>query len=415
MSILNRYQGFEDLELGGAVGAGEDVPGADEAVRAEIAEVQVELEQQSAEIEELKAAVEEQDEAVEEIVEVIEGMENLLGTGQFNSTAFASLYNRASKLNTKLGGVSMDRIGNESVSDAATAQIVARTGVEGFMETVKGWGEKAIATIKHIFQVIINFFVGLFSQAEKLSRRQAQLSAKLTATAKLKEKIKLGTWNVLFDYEKNGLNKDLEGWTTTQNALRGFADVAKDVSKITLASFNSAYATLTSAIKADAKKDVSAGEKSEGEKKVLVGMAGGVRVHIELKDGIAKDLKEAAEYARSVKIFFGVGDVKKLTTGEVPAKADKTALAALLTKVKSSVTALRSDKVSGAFNKAKADQVIGSLKVMKADDKEKADEVNAQIALTRALLSSASSVAQAVSKQQARVAGWSLDAVAAHL
>lgn len=415
MSILNRYQGFEELELNGGTLPNEVVAGADESVRAEVAEVQVELEQVSQEIEELRAEVAQQDEAVEEIQEVVEGLESLINSGSFNSTAFASMYNRAAKLNTKLGGTSVERCGVESMSDAATAQVMARSGMEGFMETVKGYAKKAIEVIKHIFNTVINFFVGMVSAAEKLSRRAEQLSTRLAAADKVKEKIKLGGWNALFDYEKNGLNKDPDGWSSTNVALANFANVAKEVTKVDLSSFNSAYASLEAAIKKDAKKEVNATEKSEGDKKVLIGMAGGVRVHIEMKDGTAKDLGEAAEQARSIKIHFGTGDVKKMTSGESAPKADKAALGAALSKVKATVTSLRNGKVADAFSKAKRDQVIGSLNVMKADDAKKAEEVNKQVALVRAVYSSASSVTQAVTKQTIRAASWTLDAVAAHI
>ena len=165
----------------------------------------------------------------------------------------------------------------------------------------------------------------------------------------------------------------------------------------------------------DAKKDVDAAEKGEGDKRVLIGMSGGIRIHAELKDGTAKDLKEAAVYARSIKINFSTTGDKKLTSGEVAAKADKSALGALISKVKASVTSLRSDKVAGTFNKAKRDQVIGSLKVLKADDKEKSEEVNAQIALVRAIFSTGSAVAKSTTSQQVKAASWSLDLVAAHI
>ena len=416
MSILNRYQGFEELELNGGVLPSEAAEaGAEDSVRAEIAEVQVELEQVSQEIEELRSEVAQQDEAVEEIQEVVAGLESLINSGSFNSSAFANMYNRAAKLNVKLGGVSIERCGVESMTDAATAQVMARTGMEGFMETVKGYAKKAIEVIKHIFNTVINFFVGLVSAAEKLGRRQEQLSTRLAATDKVKEKIKLGGWNALFDYEKNGLNKDPDGWSGTSVALANFANVGKEVTKVTLSSFNSAYAALESAIKKDAKTEVNAAEKSEGDKKVLIGMSAGVRVHVEMKDGTAKDLAEAAKQASSIKIHFGTGDVKKLTSGESAPKADKAALGAALSKVKATVTALRSGKVADAFSKAKRDQVIGSLNVMKADDKEKAEEVNLQVALTRAIYSAASSVTQAVNKQTIRAASWTLDAVAAHI
>jgi len=416
MSILNRYQGFEDLELNGPTDGSVHTDAiVEDAVRAEVAEVQVELEQQGQEIEELKAAIEEQDEAVEEVQELVEGMESLIGSGSFNSTAFSQLYNRAAKLNTVLGGASVDRMGTESLSDAATAQIMARHGMESFMDNVKSWSKKAVEAIKHIFNIVINFFVGIFSAAEKLSRRADQLSKRLEASDKVKEKVKLGGWNVLFDYDKHGLKEGTEGWAATTAAIANFAKLGENPAGVELGQFNSAYNGLRSAVAGDAKKDVSATEKKEGDKKILIGQSAGIRVHAEMKDGMAKDLAEAAVFARSLKIHFGTGDTKALTTGEVAAKADKAALKSLLAEAKSTASLLRTDKVSASFSKATRDKVIGSLNVIKADDATKAKEVGEKVALVRAIYASASSYGQAVTKQVVRTANWQLDAVSAHI
>jgi len=415
MSILNRYAGFEEMELNGGESTTHIEAIAEDAARAEVAEVQVELEQQGQEIEELKAAVEEQDEAVEEIQEVVEGLESLISSGSFNSTAFASLYNRASKLNAKLGGASVDRMGVESLNDASTAQIMARHGMESFTDTVKGWGKKAIQAITLIFNAVINFFVGIFSSAAGLQRRHDELVKRVDGAAKVKEKIKLGGWNALFDYDKNGLKEGTEGWSGTLTALRGFADVAQNVEGLELGKFNTAYGSLTSAIKADAKKDVNATEKGEGDKRTLIGQSAGIRIHAELKDGAAKDLAQAAEHARSLKIHFGTGDVKKMGSGEVASKVDKAGLKAALNEVKSSITTLRNDKVSAAFSKAVRDKVIGSLNAVKADDAEKSKDINAKIALVRAVYASSSSFVQSLNKYLVRCANWQLDAVSAHV
>jgi hypothetical protein len=416
MSILDRYAGFENLELNGTGTEGEQTAAiVEDAVRAEVAEVQVELEQQGQEIEELKAAVEEQDEAVEEIQEVVEGMESLIGSGSFNSTAFATLYNRATKLNAKLGGVSVDRMGVEALGDAGTAQIMARHGMESFMDTVKGWAKKAIEAIKHIFNAVINFFVGIFSSAEKLLRRHDQLVKRVDDAKAVKEKIKLGGWNALFDYEAHGLKEGTEGWSGTLAALAKFTNIGQNVTSVDLNSFNSAYGDLLLSVFKDAKKDLDASPKSQGDKKILIGQSAGVRIHAEMKEGPAKDLAEAAVLARSLKIHFGSGDVKKLTTGEVAPKVDKAGLKAILAEVRGTITQMREDKVSASFSKSVRDKVIGSLGVIKAEDKEKAKEVNEKIALVRAIYTSASSFTQALNKHNVRCASWTLDAVSAHV
>lgn len=416
MSIFDRITGFEELAsgtLGGDAG-GDVVAIVEETVKTEIAEIQTELTEQAAVIEEIRDTVEEHDDAVEELQESVEGMESMLASGNFHGRTFANTFNRAQRLNVKLGGRSVDRCGVESLDNAGTAQLVARDGMESFMDTVKGYGKKAIEVIKHIFNAIINFFVGIFDSASKLQRRSEQLSERVEKTEKLKEKIKLGGWNVLFDYKKNGLNEGFEGWFETLGAIRGLSDVGSDANKLELGAFNTAYGKLVGSIKSDAKKDVKATESSKGDDKVLVGQSHGIRVHATVKDGTAKDLTDAAKLVRSLKVNFST-DGKDLTSGESEAKADKAKLKSVLADVKSNASQLRSDKVSGAFSKALRDKLIGSLNALKADDAEKAKEVNEKVALVRALYSSTSSVTQAITRQLVRTSGWALDGVAAHL
>jgi len=352
MSILNRYQGFEELEMGGPAAGEVAAAGAEDSVRAEVAEVQVILEQQGQEIEELREEVKQQDEAVEEIQEVVEGLESLISSGQFNSTAFASMYNRAAKLNTKLGGVAIERCGVESMSDAATAQIMARAGMEGFMESVKGYAKKAIEVIKHIFNTVINFFVSIFDKAAAVERRCEQLKKRLEGGSKVKETVKLGGWNVYVDYAKGGMSGvKTKGFESSLGAVAKLTELGKNVNGITLDEFKSAYSGVVAAIKSDAKSAGKYNEKKAGTHDVLIGVINGIRIQASYIDSDIKNMADAANAARSLKlVVMKDPEAKKLVGGsDVKAKLDKSALLKEIADVKNAANEIRQAKIAKTF------------------------------------------------------------------
>jgi hypothetical protein len=417
MNLLDMYAGVEDLELGAA--AGDVVEAVEEAVKTEVAEVAVVIEEQSNQIEQLVEQVTDLEEAVEEAVEVVDGLESLLGSGNFNSVAFSQLYNRGVKLANKLGGnIQGDRMGAESISDAATAQLMARTGMESIMDTIKEYGRKAIEFIKHIFNTVINFFVSIFNQADGVVRRTEQLRKRLNDGAKIKEQVKLGGWNVYFDYAKNGLSGSSKAkpWDATQDAVAALATLGNNVSGITLEGFKSAYASVISAIKSDAKAAGKYNEKKSGNTDVLISIDAGIRVQASFADNEIKDLGDAATHARSLKIVIMKDpEAKKLSSGETKAKLDKSALLGILDHNKAAANGTRGDKVAKKFTNAERDRVVGSLNAIKASDSDKTAEINKQVTLVKAIFASAASVTQAVSKHTMSTLKASCDGVAAHL
>lgn len=414
---LDMYVGAEELELG-ADAVEEITEAVEEAVRTEIAEVAVELEEQTQAVEELVEEVAVLDESVEELEETIEGLESLLGSGNFNSVAFSSIYNRGQKLAARLGSHDVARLGAESVTDVATAQLAAREGVESFMDTVKGYAKKAAEYIKHIFNTVISFFVSLFNQADRLQKRHDAIKGRVEKADKVKEKIKLGGWNAYFDYAKNGLKgTDPSEFYSVLDKLGELAELGKKVDGVTLAAFNTAYSAVAAAIKAAASKVGKANAKKAGKDTVTIGQEAALRFRGAYQEGSAKDFSEAAAMARSIKINVGkdAAVAKKLTSGETKSKLDKAGLTSALSGVKTNIDAMRANKVQKAFSAAERDRVVATLNNAKASDDTKAKEVEGQVALVRAIYSSSASSTTTLHKLCASMIGAELDGISAHI
>lgn len=414
MSILDLYAGVEELDLDGV--ADEVSEAVEEVVKTEIAEVAVAVEEQSAQIEELVEAVEELEEASEEVVEVVEGLESLLGSGNYNSTAFAYQYNRAAKLSAKLGGRSASRLGAESLGDASTAQLMAREGIEGFMETVKDWGKKAAEFIKHIFNTVINFFVSIFSSVAAIEKRADQLKKRIEDAKELKKDIKLGGWNAYFDYKKNGLTTN--GMPTSPVAVEDMINVVKNPTSVTVADFSSAYATAIAAIKADGAGFKANKKVADGEE-VLIGQIAALRFKASYKAaGKFDKLSDCVEAARSIKVRVMVdsAEAKKIATGETKATIDRAGLLKEVGSVQDAAKIIRAGKVEQKFSKAERDRVVGLLNAVKpSDDKAAAGETGDQIKLVRAVFATGASVVQSGIKLITTVCKAKLDGVAAHI
>lgn len=424
MSVLTRYNGLENLIDGatpgegepGAVGAGEV---AIEEVRAEIAESITDIEQLGQAVEEIRAELEEHEEAVEELQEEITGAESLLAGGNFTAQGFAMSYNRALRLNEKLGGQSFARMGVESISDAATAKIASVAGIESFMATVKNAASKAAEFIKHIFNTVLNFFVGLFSAATGLDKRRAQLEDRLKKAESVKEKVKLGGWNVGVDYAKNGADILDKGPFTKvlSETIPAFIDIGKNLDGINASQFKSAYNALVASIKEVAKDNAgNPTEKGEGNKRNVLAARAGFHIFMTFADKTETD-EEILAAARSIKLSFGKTEgAKEFSKGEeVASKADKAKLQGLLNTVGATVSVLRDSKVTQKFSKAERDRVVASLNVKTKENAESKEGNGKAIALVRALYSTGSSLTLSVNKLLVHQAKQAMDLVAAHL
>lgn len=418
MNILDMYKGNEELALEGDVVAVAE-QAAEEVARAEVAEATVEMQEAAQQVEVLTEKMEEMEETVEELEETVDGMESLLSSGNFSAIAMTSLYNRAAKLNDKLGGKSVSRMGAENFSDASTARLLARDGMEGFMDKVKGWAKTAIEFIKNIFNAVINFFVGLVNKTAGLQRRIDATRKRLDAAEKLKEKVKLGKWNLFVDYEKNGAKGALLKNFSWKDKLDAYLNVAKDVEKANLSAFNSAYDSLVSALKEAAKDMADAGVKESGsDTKQVIADNGGIRVLVTFHDGEIKSGEDAVAAARKLKVMVGKTPESKLGTGEVDAKADKATLGSTLTSLAGYVKTMRESKIQQKFSKAERDRVIGRLNAIAAgnagsEDMEKSRKES--VSIVKAVYSSGASVTKTLVSLTGDAVDAGISMVAAHV
>lgn len=422
MDPLLQYMGAEELGLG-EEGNNAAVHGdvAESAVVAEVAELTAVIEEQTAEIEKLADHVETTEEIVEELQEQVEGLEAMLDSGNFNSISFTNTYNSALRKAAKLGcNFSGDRVGVEAMGDIASANLMARAGIEAIGETLKNWGAKAVNFIKHIFNTIINFFVSIVSKADALQRRGEQLRKRINDGASIKKKIKLGGWNVYIDYASAGLtgeSKRTKGnLDSTETAIALLVEEAAKVDGITLAGVKGAYSTLVGAMKDDAKAYGKYNEKKQGGKDLLVAQKAGVRLAASFSDPTIESLADAATAIRSVSISVTKApEAKKLSSGEVAAKVDKSGLIAALDNVKSKIAAIRDGKLAKKLTSTARDQIIGKLNNTKAADGDKSSEVNGKVGVVKAVFSLAAKLTAIGERDTINGADAILSGVAAHI
>lgn len=416
-ALMDRVSGIEELGLGEH--AESEILEAVEEARVEVAELAAEIEENSDVVEELVEVVADLDESVEELEEIVEGVESLLGSGSYNAKAFGMIYDRGQRLNEKLGGESGDRLGAESLADKATAEMAARNGLEGFVDTIKKYGQQAIEFVKHIFNAMITFFVSLFNQADGLERRANGLKTRVEKADKVKEKISLGAWNAHFDYAKNGLNgAETKGSIDAISGIGELLAVAKSVDGVTVAAFNTAYDKVKAGAKAGASAFGRAEQKKAGKEAVSIAQEAAIRYRFAYQDEAVKDLAGIAGAARALKLVISkdAALAKKLSTGETKSKVDKAALLKALTEVHADVKTLRDGKVGKAFGAAERDRIVGNLQTAaKTSDEEKAKEIAEQIKGVRAIYSAAAQVGQAGARAAAAAAKAKLDAVSAHV
>jgi len=419
MSILNRITGVENMLNEPEVNSTEGEV-AIEAVRAELAEVIADVNEVAGEVQGLSQELAEHEETVEELAEEVAGMESMLsGAVPYSAGGFAASFNRATRLNAKLGGDNVSRVGVESLSDASSAQLAAHTGTESFMATVKNGAAKAAEFIKAIFNHLLTFFVGLVSTASGLESRSKQLKAKVDGAEKLKEKIKLGGWNVGVDYAKNGADiLDKGPWTKVlSDSLPAFIEIGKNLDGVNEAGFKSAYSTLIADIKAVVKESAGAPTEKSGadDKRNVLASRAGFAVYLAYNDKFG-DEKEVLAAARSVKLSFGKTEgAKEFAKGEeVAVKATKPQLVGLLNTVNTVASLLRDSKISQKFSKAERDRVVATLANKAKEGGDKSAQSKA-IELVRALYSTGSTLTTQVNKLLTAQAKQALDLVAAHV
>lgn len=424
MNPLDMLLGAEELGLDESASNIADQVGdvVEATIKAEVAEATAAIEEQTGEIQALVDKVEDLEEAVEEVEECIDGLESLLSSGNFNSVSVANTYNRMVKLGEKLGcEFSGGRVGAEAMSDAATANMHIRSGIEAIGETLKNWASGAVNFIKHIFNVIVGFFTSLFNKLEGLAKQEASLRKRINDGAKLKDKIKLGSWNAYVDYAATGLTgqgvKSKGGSAGIGKGVAGLIAEAAKVDGITVEGVKSAYSGLVAGIKEDARSFGKYNEKKQGSKDVALSQVAGIRFIASFADPSISTLADAASAIRSVSVTIGKApEAKKLTSGaEVKAKADKSGLIAALDQAKAGIAAARDNKLSKQITNTTRDQIVGKLNNLAAGDADKKSDVNSKVGVVKATYGLAAKLASNTERTVLNSIGATLDAVSAHI
>lgn len=411
--ILAAYAGNEELEAAGIIEEAV-TEAAEEAVKVEIAEVTAELEEVKAEVTELTDIVEELGDAQEELEETVEGMESLLASGNFSSGAFTHMYKRAGKLNAKLGG-EVPVLGAESFSDASSAQLNARDGMEAFGETAKGWATQAIAFIKNLFNRMITFVVGLLNKGKGLDKRVKFLEAKIKESG-VKEKVKLGGWNALLDItgEKNIV---IKGTVVDTGKLFGTGLAAKIENAVKTGSADSAISDFSTGYKG-LTSQLSVGKEVTGSDKDTVGRmaaVGAFRLMFSFYKDSISNVEEAVKALKALKFSVSKDSeaAKKLASGNEESALSASEVNQILANVKSTVTSVEKEKLTDVFSASRRDKVIGLLNVATKDVENK-DGVKKAAGFVRQYCTTSSGFLTAYSNARLKFAGIQLECVSAH-
>lgn len=417
INTLNLYAGLSELDLEDVVEEiNENTDAAIEEVRAEVAEIALEVEETADNVEDLVETVEELEETAEEIEDAVEGMESLLASGSYNSVAFSHLYARAAKGARKLSGQAVvgSRLGAESLTDAATAEMLTRQGIESFMDTVKNWGKKAIEFIKHIFNTIINFFVGIFDKASAMHRRAEQLEKRLKDGTTIKKEVNAGGWTSYFD-PKGSPSGAIDLSRISADFLNKVGDKPDAVTE---AGFKSAVDGLESEL-GKGLKELADKKLKDGET-AMYQVGGAVRVMSfipKAPEGTAAT--ELASHARKIKVSYNIdGELKKKLKDNkyTPTSSE---LSSLIAGVKQGCESLKKRKADKKFNAATRDKLIGYINASfaKSGEAGEADrkEQNGKVKMVQSAYATAAGLDTVLTNLQSKVYSARLDYVAAAL
>lgn len=229
-------------------------------------EVKAEVKELADEVEDMAEQVEEIDEQVEELEECVEGMESLLKAGAYNGAAFGILYARAEKLNAKLGGKETGAVvGAEALGDATSAGLAARAGIEGFTDTVKGYGAAAVNFIKSLYDTLINFLKGLFDKSVALENQAKATKARLEKhEGELKKDVKPGKWAALAKVTRFDKIRDLMG--AVNRVVEGGSKLAAN----DVAGWATAYSAMANKLRELGSIDASKASKSGDQETITV-------------------------------------------------------------------------------------------------------------------------------------------------
>ncbi|QAU04324.1 hypothetical protein [Vibrio phage 2 TSL-2019] len=321
-------------------------------------EVKEEVNDLADEVEEVSEAIEEIEEDVEELEECVEGLESLLQAGSYNAAAFGILYNRAEKIHRKLGGKDTGAVvGAEALGDATSAGLAARSGLEGFTETMKQYKDSAVKFIMSMYEAAKNFVKGLLDKSVAIENQVKATKARLDKAEELKKDVKPGKWASL---AKITDTSKIERLITSADAV---VSAAQKLSTNDVAGYASAYGNLKSAVEGLASTGDSNKSKS-GDKETHQIKVGAVMITASVYTGEIKEQADVSKAAKATSLSFSADK-----SGDVKFEAlDKSKASAYLTEAGKAGKRLSELKESKSGNEKGRDELVAAIK--KLDGKE---------------------------------------------
>lgn len=321
-------------------------------------EVKEEVNELADEVEEVSEAIEEIEEDVEELEECVEGLESLLQAGSYNAAAFGILYNRAEKLHRKLGGKETGAVvGAEALGDATSAGLAARSGLEGFAETMKSYKDSAVKFIMSMYEAAKNFVKGLLDKSVAIENQVKATKARLDKAEELKKDVKPGKWASL---AKITDTSKIERLITSADAV---VSAAQKLSTNDVAGYATAYGNLKSAVEGLASTGDSNKAKS-GDKETHQIKVGAVMITASVYTGAIKEQADVSKAAKATSLSFSADK-----SGDVKFEAlDKSKANAYLTEAGKAGKRLSELKESKSGNEKGRDELVAAIK--KLDGKE---------------------------------------------
>lgn len=403
-SMLMAQAGMESLDAAEVAQVEKTAEEVAELVADKAAEeIKAEVNELADEVEELSEEIEEIEEDVEELEECVDGMEALLKAGSFNGAAFGLLYNRAEKLNRKLGGAETGAVvGAESLGDATSATLAARAGMEGFMETARGYKDAAVKFIMSMYESLKSFVKGLFDKSVAIENQVKATTARLEKAEKMKEDVKPGKWASL------ALLRDSNKLRAIVTAADAVVSAGAKLTANDVAGYAGAYRTLKNAIENLAKDGQSKANKS-GDGTTHQIHFGKVVISATVFDGEIKELADVNKAAKVTTISYSVAKQE----GEVSFNAlTKESAKGFLKSAAADGVMLKSMKEAKAGNEKGRDELVAALK--KVEGKQE-DWVKPSISALKASTAMTNRVFTVVAKILGNVADAKIAAVKAYL
>lgn len=105
-------------------------------------------------------------EMVDELSDKVDGMECMLGEGEFSGDRFQALYQRAGEITTALELQTPDVLGAEALQSPSNMMMYGYAGLEGFVSAVAEGAKKIWEAIKKALVAFLDFFFGIEKKTE---------------------------------------------------------------------------------------------------------------------------------------------------------------------------------------------------------------------------------------------------------